>query len=288
MEPKAGSWAYPGLRLTISHYWALELGGALKLVHSQPSYTSTPTPPTSSPSNVYSRNIGWPLLCITHWARPRKYSTINPMLSLPSRGRQTCEQKMNTQGDIDYERGQPRSHGGPEKGAQGIWEIHFLPLFLSVLWRTLTRYEILDRSHLLSGRVFIFHTAKHLGSVVSPDLVPQYLPLDTYCTPADRHHANLHLTIHVPQEGGGLLRAPSPIRQKCWHWEVDSGTSREVSSLLLVSQSVPDMARPALGTLPTFLLRHGGGFSLWTLCQDLGVQWWAKADVIPNLMEFTV
>lgn len=159
MEPKAESWAYPGLRLTISHYWALELGGALKLVHSQP-YTSTPTPPTSSPSNVYSRNIGWPLLCITHWARPRKYNTINQILSLPSRGRQTSEQKMNTQGNIDYKRGQPRGHGGPEKGAQGIWEIHFLPLSLSVLWRTLTRYEILD--HIYSLAVFSFFTQQSI------------------------------------------------------------------------------------------------------------------------------
>ena len=184
--------------------------------------------------------------------------------------------------------GSPEVMVAQRREPKGYERSHFLPLSLSVLWRTLTCYEILDRSHLLSGHVFIFHTAKHLGSVVSPDLIPQYLPLATYCAPADRHHANLHHTIHVSPEGGGLLWAPSSIRRKCWHWEVDSGTAREVSSLLLVSQSVPDMARPTLGTLPTFLLSHGRGWSLWTLCQDLGVQRWAKADVIPNLMEFTV
>lgn len=31
MEPKAGSWGHPGLRLTISHAWALKLGEALRL-----------------------------------------------------------------------------------------------------------------------------------------------------------------------------------------------------------------------------------------------------------------
>lgn len=31
MEPKAGSWGHPGLRVTIPHSWSLELGGALRL-----------------------------------------------------------------------------------------------------------------------------------------------------------------------------------------------------------------------------------------------------------------
>ena len=57
--------------------------------------------------------------------------------------------------------------------------------------------------------VFIFHTAKHLGSMFS-----QILSHDTYLfiltvVRVDRHHASLHHITHVFQEGGGLLRAPS-------------------------------------------------------------------------------
>lgn len=53
-----------------------------------------------------------------------------------------------------------REPKGPERS-------HFLPLALSVLWRALTHYKTLERSHLISGLGFIFHTAKHLGSMFS-------------------------------------------------------------------------------------------------------------------------
>lgn len=121
--------------------------------------------------------------------------------------------------------------GGPEavvaqrKEPRGSERPYFLPLGLSGLWRTLTHSEILDHIYSLS-LAFIFHTAKHLGSIVFLDLVPQYLPLDAYCAHADRRRPSLPHSIHISWEGGGLRRAPSPIRWKLGHWEVDSWASR--------------------------------------------------------------
>lgn len=56
-------------------------------------------------------------------------------------------------------------HGGPEREPKGSERSHFLPLSLSVLWRTLTHYEILDRSNLLSG--LSFHSSHSKASGIS-------------------------------------------------------------------------------------------------------------------------
>ena len=174
---------------------------------------------------------------------------------------------------------QRRESKGPERS-------HFLPLSLSVLWRTLTHYETLERSHLLSGLGFHFSYSKASGLSVSPDIIPWYLSFYTYCVQVDRHHASLHHITHVFQEGGGLLRALSPM--KLGAEALALGCCLLDFQEAFVGVSVLDMVRPTLGTLPAFLLSHGGDYSSWPLCQDMGLQWWTKTDAIPNLMEFTV
>lgn len=95
------AWDWPSLVTGHGSWVGLwDCVGALMLVHSQPSYISALTSSTSAPSNIHPRNISWPLVCIMPGARPWQYKTLNQILSLPFEGRQTCEQKMITLGDI--------------------------------------------------------------------------------------------------------------------------------------------------------------------------------------------
>lgn len=107
--------------------------------------------------------------------------------------------------------GSPEVMVAQRREPKGPKRSRFLPLAPSVLWRTLTHYEILETSHLLSGHGFYFSHSKASGLNVFPDLIPWYLPFYTYCVQVDRHHASLHHITHVFQEGEGLLRAPSPM-----------------------------------------------------------------------------
>lgn len=139
---------------------------------------------------------------------------------------------------------QRRESKGPERS-------HFLPLSLSVLWRTLTHYETVERSHLLSGLGFHFSYSKASGLSVFPDLIPWYLPFYTYCVQVDRHHASLYHVTHVFQEGGGLLRALSPMKL--------GAEALALGSCLLDFQEVP-------GFCWSLSARYGQAYSGHTAC----------------------
>lgn len=124
------------------------------------------------------------------------------------------------------------------RGPRGSERSHFLPLTLPGPWSTLTHCEISDRSCLPSGLGFHSLHSKESGLNGPPRSYPAILTSWWLRTHAVGHHASHHHTLPVSQEGRGLLRNPSPIRQKLWHWGIDSGTYREVLGHLLVSQSV--------------------------------------------------
>lgn len=110
----------------------------------------------------------------------------------------------------------------PREGSPRDLRSHTSCLLLSVLWRALTHYKTLERSHLISGLGFIFHTAKHLGSMFSQiyPMILNFLYLlcsggQTPCQSSSYHPCF--------QEGGGLLRA-----QPHGAWGRSSGIGRSL------------------------------------------------------------
>lgn len=138
---------------------------------------------------------------------------INQTLYLHFRGRHICEQRMTTQEDICYGRGQPGGHDGPEQEPRGSGRSYFPPLALCGLWRTLTHCEILDRSHSLSGLSFHSVHSKASGFSGSQKSSPTTLTSWWLYAYAAGHHACPHLPFPCFSRGQSLLRGPSPTRQ---------------------------------------------------------------------------
>lgn len=138
---------------------------------------------------------------------------INQTLYLYFRGRQIYEQRMTTQGDIYYDRGQPGGHDGPEQEPRGSERSHFLPLALCGLWRTLTHCEISDRSHLFSGLSFHSAHSKAPGLSGSQKSSPMILTSWYSMLMLLSTMPVLIFPFHVSQEDRNLLRGPSPTRQ---------------------------------------------------------------------------
>lgn len=109
------------------------------------------------------------------------------------------------------------------RGPRGSERSHFLPLALPGPWSTLTHCEISDRSCLPSGLGFHSLYSEESGLNGSPRSYLAILTSWWLCTHAVSHHASHHHTLPVSQEGRGLLRTPSPIRQKLWHWGLTQG-----------------------------------------------------------------
>ena len=222
---------------------------------------------------------------------PGKHNTINQIPSLPSRRRQTCEQKMTTQGHIHNGRGQPRGHGSPEKGAQGAQEITLLAsCSLCTIEDTNSLWDLRDIT-LTLWPWFLFFTQQSIWAQCFPRSYPMiltflYLLLFGWIDTMPVFIISLMFFKRV--EAFSELQASWSLGQKFWHWEVVSETSRRVQTFFFFWVSVLDMVRPTLGTLPAFLLSHEGGYTSWPLCQDMGLQWWTKTDAVPNLMEFAV
>lgn len=162
---------------------------------------------------------------------------------------------------------------------------HFLPLTLSGLWRTLTHCEILG--HICSlALVVILHIARHLESVASPDLIPQYSPLDDSVLLLLGTIPVLILPSMLPKRA----EAPSEVH-------APAGRSSGIGELIMW---LPERSRPSVGV--SVSAGHGQACSGHIACLP-SISWGrllyanimpgpgsaivSKKDAIYNLMEST-
>lgn len=182
MEPKAGSQGHT--RPETDHLsclgseagWDSEVVWDSLPVLSQPSYTSISTPPICSIQYLFKK----------HWATSFTHHASSQALAIQRltryyicspRGGKYVNRKWQFKETCVMVEGNPGVMMVQSREARGCERAHFLTLVLSEPWRTLTHCETLNCiCHL--AMAFILHTAKHLGLMVSPEFIPQHLPLD--------------------------------------------------------------------------------------------------------------
>ena len=204
---------------------------------------------------------------------PGKHNTINQIPSLPSRRRQTCEQKMTTQGHIHNGRGQPRGHGSPEKGAQGAQEITLLAsCSLCTIEDTNSLWDLRDIT-LTLWPWFLFFTQQSIWAQCFPRSYPMiltflYLLLFGWIDTMPVFIISLMFFKRV--EAFSELQASWSLGQKFWHWEVVSETSRRVQTFFFFLSLSARYGQAYSGHTACLLAKSWGRLHLMTVVPGHG------------------